>query len=394
MTIAKITLELMNNPPAIPVGKRRVRVYDSEIKGLSVEFRPKKKASFRFRYFDQYHREQMIGLGRFGAVTITQVRERAQALRAGVSLGQDPAAEKRQRRAIPTVAKMIEETVLPELAHQRGAGNHRAYAARIVQAFGKLRLDELTPTDIISWRLRLVKEGLANATANRHIAFLRMAFNRAIERGLFSGSNPAKTPRALPENNREQYLTVKQVQALVGALDLEPNRDAAGAILLLLLTGARRNEVTQARWSDVNFELNLLTVQRSKSGRRHHIPLSSPAVSLLRMQQQRTGQLEHVFPGRVPGKPITSLRGAWSRARQMAGLSDDFVLHSLRHTYASCLVNRGRSLDEVAVVLGHSQLSTTRRYAHHAPDRLVSTATLAAETWGFLPAMEPRTNIN
>jgi integrase len=393
MTTALITTSLVRNPPDIPAGKRRVRVYDSEIRGLSVEFRPG-SASFRLRYFDEHHREQSIGLGRFGDVTVPQVRERAKVLRAAIALGQDPAAERRRRRAVPTVASLLEDTVLPELAHQRGAGNHRAYAARINQAFGRLRLDELKPADITGWRASMVKAGLANATVNRHTAFLRMAYNKAIEQGLYSGSNPAKSPGALPEGNREQYLTVDQVQALVRALDLEPNRDAACAIVLLLLTGARRNEVTQARWEDVDFDLSLLTVRRSKSGRRHHIPLSPTAVQLLRRQHLRTGHGEHVFPGRAPGNPITSLRGSWERAREAAGLPGDFVLHSLRHTYASCLVNRGRSLAEIAAVLGHSQLSTTRRYAHHAPDRLVSTATLAAETWGLLPAMEARIDTN
>ncbi|MGQ3046362.1 MAG: tyrosine-type recombinase/integrase [Niveispirillum sp.] len=388
MTIAKITPSLVKNWPVILAGKERDRFYDPEIRGLSAEVRQGGGVSFRFRYFDERHREQTIGLGRYGDVTVAQVRERAKALRAAVALGQDPAAERRQRRAVPTLASLLEGTVLPQLADQRGAGNHRAYAARIIQAFGKLRLDELKPADITGWRVGMVKAGLANATVNRHTAFLRMAYNKAIEQGLYSGTNPAKSPGALPEGNREQYLTVIQVKALVRALDLEPNRDAACAILLLLLTGARRNEVTQARWEDVDFDLYLLTVQRSKSGRRHHIPLSPPAVQLLRRQHLRTGHGEHVFPGRAPGKPITSLRGSWDRARRAAGLPDDFVLHSLRHTYASCLVNRGRSLAEIAAVLGHSQLSTTRRYAHHAPARLVSTATLAAETWGLLPTME------
>lgn len=59
-------------------------------------------------------------------------------------------------------------------------------------------------------------------------------------------------------------------------------------------------------------------------------------------------------------------------------------MHSLRHSFASCLASQGFGLHEIAVLLGHSQLSTTRRYAHYASDRLVSTASRAAEAWKLL----------
>ena len=71
--------------------------------------------------------------------------------------------------------------------------------------------------------------------------------------------------------------------------------------------------------------------------------------------------------------------------RKAAGLPADTVIHDLRHSFASALANAGVPLFEIGRVLGHTQLSTTARYAHHAPERLVATASTAALAWD-LPA--------
>ena len=65
----------------------------------------------------------------------------------------------------------------------------------------------------------------------------------------------------------------------------------------------------------------------------------------------------------------------------MSGLPASLRIHDLRHSFASALANRGIPLNEIGVVLGHTQLSTTARYAHHAPQRLVETATQAIRAW-------------
>jgi integrase len=194
----------------------------------------------------------------------------------------------------------------------------------------------------------------------------------------------------LPETYRDLYLTPVQVQALLRALDRDVDQGAAAAIALLLFTGARSGEILGARWADVDLTLRLLTVPRSKAGRVHHIPLAPAAVQVLQVQHQRSAGHEFVFPGKLAGKPLSTLRHIWARAKKAAGLPADFRVHDLRHTFASALVSSGVPLYEVGVILGHSQLSTTRRYAHHAPQRLIETATLATKSWNLLPAEVPQ----
>jgi integrase len=208
----------------------------------------------------------------------------------------------------------------------------------------------------------------------------------------------------LREIHRDKYLSPDQTQALVRALDADEDQTTAAAIALLIVTGARRSEVMLTRWENVDFGRNMLTVPRSKTGRPRYIPLSPYAVAILHRQLAKSQAAEaarvagdqdnegraaanpHVFPShRRPGKPLEGLRGAWKRAKAVAGLPPDLRIHDLRHSFASALANAGTPLNEIGTVLGHTQLSTTNRYAHHSPQRLIATATSATTAWNLLP---------
>ena len=111
----------------------------------------------------------------------------------------------------------------------------------------------------------------------------------------------------------------------------------------------------------------------SKSGKRRHIPLSDAALSILERQRPQAPGL-FIFPGADPDKALGDPTKAWRRAKKLAGLDAGLRIHDLRHTFASTLVGKGRSLHEVGTLLGHSQISMTMRYAHLAPARLIEAA--------------------
>ena len=122
---------------------------------------------------------------------------------------------------------------------------------------------------------------------------------------------------------------------------------------------------------------------RAKSGGARTIPLSPFAAEIVRRQLAwREGDCAWVFPSPVdPRKPVANVQKGWASAMTAAGLPDHIVVHSLRHSFASALANSGIPLFEIGRVLGHAQLATTTRYAHHAPERLVATAATAALAW-------------
>ncbi|MET4130682.1 site-specific integrase [Roseovarius sp. MBR-6] len=104
-----------------------------------------------------------------------------------------------------------------------------------------------------------------------------------------------------------------------------------------------------------------------KTRRDTRVPLSQPAVALLKeMEQQRSGK--YVFPSRT-GSPITDINAPWRWLLEKADLTD-FRIHDLRHSFASFLVSDGETLETIGRLLGHTQAQTTARYAHLMDDPL------------------------
>ncbi len=98
----------------------------------------------------------------------------------------------------------------------------------------------------------------------------------------------------------------------------------------------------------------------------------------------------YVFPSYVTGKPFKSFFYSWNTARKHAGLAD-VRIHDLRHSFASFLINAGRSLYEVQKILGHTQIRTTQRYAHLSQETLLDAANAAVDALGAAFAPAPKT---
>lgn len=139
----------------------------------------------------------------------------------------------------------------------------------------------------------------------------------------------------------------------------------------MLLTGARRGEALKATWSEFDLKKGIWTKpsHNTKQAKMEHIPLSSQTVDLLKEMKKLKGDSVFLFPGRVPNQPIKEIKNAWATIRREAHI-EDVHIHDLRHTYASHLVSSGLSLSIVGKLLGHTQASTTQRYAHLADEPL------------------------
>jgi integrase len=146
-------------------------------------------------------------------------------------------------------------------------------------------------------------------------------------------------------------------------------------IPFLLLTGARKREVLDARWCDIDTARSFWRIPVTKSGRERHVPLSTAAVELLQSVSRRRN-CEWIFANPQTLKPYVSVFISWNTARTAAGLSD-VRMHDLRHSFASFLVNAGCSLYEVQKILGHASVVMTQRYSHLSQDSLLRAASHA-----------------
>lgn len=213
-------------------------------------------------------------------------------------------------------------------------------------------------------------------------------FNLAIQWG-WRLDNPIKGVEKYSEQKRYRWLNDQELQKLWSILKTHTNQSVANVIRLLLLTGSRRSEVLHATWDQFDLEKGIWTkpAHTTKQKRMEHLPLSPQTIELLKRMKVRA-DTHFLFPGRTPRASLQDIKKAWHTIRTRAGL-EGVRLHDLRHTHASHLVSSGLSLSVVGKLLGHTQASTTQRYAHLADEPLREATTLFGDK---LEKLSQRTN--
>jgi integrase len=360
---------------ACPDGARRVDYFDAAVPGFMLEVRCSGGKTFYQRYRDSGGRERQFKIGPADVLTVSQARRKARSVLAEAILGSDPQKEREELRSIPTLAEFVRDSYMPYAKNVKRSWQTDETILRIhiLQKFGAFRLDQISDQGVAALLSRMRDQGYASGTTNRVLVLLRFIFNLAKKWGVpGAAKNPTAGLKTAPDVCRERFLTPDEAQQLLSALDTDENEVAAAAIKLLLFTGARRNEITYAKWEFVNWEKRTLLVPRAKSGKPRTVHLNSAALELLR-SISRLEDNPYIFPSPITGRPSPSMHFPWFRIRERAGLLD-LRLHDLRHSFASFLVNKGVSLYVVQGLLGHTQARTTQRYAHLANETLSDAA--------------------
>ena len=186
-------------------------------------------------------------------------------------------------------------------------------------------------------------------------------------------------------NKKERYLSQDEAQRLYESVRQSVNPMLQYIIPMLILTGARKREVLDAKWVDFDMTRKQWRIPFTKTGRPRHVPLSDGVLQLLASMPHDEG-CPWVFANPKTHKPYQSFFASWNTARKQAGLAD-VRIHDLRHSFASFLVNAGRSLYEVQKILGHTQVKTTQRYAHLSQDTLQEAANQVSKAIPLMLAM-------
>jgi integrase len=377
-----------------PADQKKIDYFDTTMRGFMLEVRASGGKTYYQRYTDERGRERQYKVGPADVLTLRQAKRKATQIKAQAILGNDPQNERQERRSIPTLRSFIEDRYLPFVRTYKRSWKTDETVLRIhvLPKLGHLHLDEVT-TDAITQVVAAMRQQLyAPGTVGRVIVILRFLFNLARKwKVLKDHENPASGLPVPPDVQRNRFLDKTEIARLVDALSTDENQVAAKAILLLLLTGARRNEITQARWEHIDLEAGTLFVPLSKSGKSRYVFLNEAATEVLR-SVPRLPTNPYVFPSPITGRPCASLHFPWHRIRTEAGLSD-VRLHDLRHTFASVLVNEGKQLYRVQRLLGHANAKATQRYAHLAPEALADAAeamgTSLGQFWNGPPMHGP-----
>jgi integrase/recombinase XerD len=230
--------------------------------------------------------------------------------------------------------------------------------------------DTATPEDLRAYQLRMTQDGVSASTFNVRIISLRFFF------GITCGRDEMKRfmqfhrkPRKLPI-----VLSVEEVADLMAAVP-GPGLKYRAALGISYGAGLRASEVCNLKVKDIDSNRMLIHVDDGKGGRDRKAMLSPSLLDLLRDYWRESRPEGWLFPGKPKISPLSprQLNRAFTSAKHMAGIQKAATLHTLRHSFATHLLKANTDVRVIQVLLGHSKLTTTARYAHVATKTIRST---------------------
>ena len=227
--------------------------------------------------------------------------------------------------------------------------------------------EHLGPEHIRCYLVYLQQEQRASmGYYNKARSALRFLYHVTLGREDFAASIPrAKQPRALPV-----VLSLDEVVRFLAAVTNVKHR---AILMTAYAAGLRVSEVTRLQAADIDSQRMVIRV-RGKGRKDRYVMLSAQLLEILRAYWRAFRPRDTLFPGASPDRPITagSVQRVCRRARGVAGLGKHVTVHTLRHSFATPLLEAGTDLRTIQVLLGHHSLNTTARYLHVATASLPS----------------------
>jgi integrase len=372
-------------------------VWDGKMPGFGVRVRPTGAMSYVVVYRAGSGRGAPVRrytLAAVGKIAPEGARRRAQAILGSVAHGNDPAGEKATERGSPTVSELSVRFMAEHVEPKRSPGTvafYRHILNKIVTPqLGAAKADKVARAQMAKLHATLRRTPFQ---ANRVLAVVGSMYAFAGRIGVVpEGMNPTRKIEKFKEDHRERFLSTEELERLGAAIrkaettGIKWNVDdtkatlkhvpkengrtiigphAAAALRLLLFTGCRLREILHLKWDHVDFERGLLFLPESKTGKKT-VVLNAPALAVL-STLRRIGPF--VVVGDNPERPRTDLKRPWAMITREAGL-EGLRIHDLRHSFASFGAGGGVGLPIIGKLLGHTQASTTQRYAHLDNDPL------------------------
>jgi integrase/recombinase XerD len=261
----------------------------------------------------------------------------------------------------PLRRRMIEDMRLRNLSPR----TIDAYAMRVgafARHFGRSP-EALGPDDVRAYLLHLVQEKHVSwSVYNQTVAALKFVYEVTLQRqGILQRIRCPKQPKKLPT-----VLSLDETARFFTAIVGLKHR---AILMTAYAAGLRISEVVALRVDDIDSKRMIIRVRQAKGQRDRNVMLSPRLLALLREYWKVARPTDWLFPGDVPGRPITdgAVNHICSQAARAAGLGKHVTVHTLRHSFATHLLEAGTDIRTIQVLLGHRNLKTTAIYTHVAP---------------------------
>lgn len=392
---AKINNTLIKS---LQITGKQYDVRDATLKGFMIRVNP----SGKMHFVCQFKRGRRINLGQVGILSCAQAREKAIDILNLANQGIDPQIKKVNERF--TLEEFLTDHYIPWVkSNHKRADKTIATILRCYKQFYRYKLTEITPALMERWRTKRLKADVSNATINRDLVTMRSIITKATEWG-FLELNVLRKIKSLKidQSPKVRYLFHEEEQRLRLALiereaALREARSRANQwrqareydllqhfnedqycdhlmpmVLISMNTGLRQGELFQLHWSMVDIDKQSLIVAGdiTKNSSSRYIPLNDEALRIFKKLYEQGEKTGLVFPGKN-NKPFNTVKRSWGTLLKKANITD-FRWHDLRHHFASRLVMAGVDLNTVRELLGHSDIKTTLRYAHLAPEHKIN----------------------
>ena len=267
----------------------------------------------------------------------------------------------------PLRRRMVEDMTVRNLS----PATQRSYlyaVAKFSRFFGKSP-ERLDLEDVRTYQVHLASQGIAWATLNQTVAALRFFYGVTLGRPEIPERIAyAREPRRLP--------VVLSADEVVRFLEAVPSLKSRTALTTAYAAGLRVSEVVALKVADIDSGRMLIRVERGKGGKDRYVMLSAQLLAILRTYWRLAKPRHWLFPGRDEEHPIdqTVLHAACRSACEAAGLTKHITVHTLRHSFATHLLESGADIRIIQVLLGHTNIATTARYAQVATSTIQGTA--------------------
>jgi integrase/recombinase XerD len=271
--------------------------------------------------------------------------------------------------ATPTVSP-LRQRMIDDMTLRRFSPKTQAAYLRAVLNFTRFlgRAPDLADVeDLRRYQLHMAEHGVSSTTLNATLSGLRFFFETTVDRPeVLKKVRHVYEPRKLPE-----ILSVEEVTRLLQSAGSLKYQAALGTAYG---AGLRANEVVHLNVADIDSERMIIRVEQGKGQRDRQAMLSPTLLTILRAWW-REGRVQRkllpggwLFPGQNPVNPMSTrqLNRAFHLARRAAGIEKRVSLHSLRHAFATHLLERHEDIRLIQVLLGHKKIENTARYSHVA----------------------------
>jgi integrase len=308
-----------------------------------------------------------------GPSSLAEKREKAEARRKAEDEAR--AQEERENVTFAQVwAKYLPVAQSNKAAHTAYA-EEAAYRLWLSPTLADKPLKDIKPIHLERIKKILADAGRSAQTARHVLAAVRQVFNFAKRHGLYNGDNPVSlVKKPMTDSRRLRFLTHDEADHLLEAL-AERESNVHDMALLALHCGLRAGEVFSLTWGDVDMERGVLLLRDTKSGK-SRAAFMTEAVKDMLAAMERRGHDDLVFLS-AKGERIVQISETFNRVVTALGLNNGVtdprqkvVFHTLRHTFASWLVEQSVDLYTVKELMGHGTLAMTERYSHLSPDKL------------------------